>query len=167
MMKLLSGLTIAALMVSGAALGEHHEEIQTAPEVYIISPEDGAEVESPVRVLFGLRGMGIAPAGVEKEGTGHHHLLIDVDAPEGEALEENLPADENHVHFGGGQTEAEIDLEPGPHTLQLLLADHNHVPHDPVVMSEKITITVVGTDDGSLVDDVLEGTLGILGGEKN
>lgn len=113
-----------------------------APEgakVYFIAPLDGAEVSSPVTVKFGLSGMGVAPAGVEKAKTGHHHLLIDVDTVD---LENALPADDNHKHFGGGQTEATINLAPGKHTLQLLLGDHNHIPHKPTVMSEKITITV-------------------------
>lgn len=108
--------------------------------VYIISPADGAVVSSPVTVRFGLRGMGVAPAGVDKEDTGHHHLLIDV--AEMPPLNLPLAKDDRHRHFGGGQTETSIALSPGRHTLQLLLGDHNHVPHDPPVMSEKITITV-------------------------
>ena len=113
-----------------------------APEgasVYFISPEDGATVESPVRVVFGLKGMGIAPAGIAREGTGHHHLLIDTDPPPAGAP---IPADERHVHFGAGQTETELTLSPGEHTLRLLLGDELHVPHDPPVMSEPITIRV-------------------------
>lgn len=108
-------------------------------KVYFISPKDGEEISGPVIVRFGLSGMGIAPAGVEKPKTGHHHLLIDVDKVD---MANPLPADDNHKHFGGGQTEAAITLAPGKHTLQLLLGDHNHVPHNPPVMSEKITITV-------------------------
>ena len=108
---------------------------------YIISPQDGDVVNSPVTVQFGLVGMGIAPAGVEQENTGHHHLLVNT-AVEGMALTEPLPADENHIHFGGGQTETTIELAPGTYRLQLLLADHNHIPHKPPVMSEVITITV-------------------------
>lgn len=111
-------------------------------EVYIISPADGATVTSPVRVVFGLRGMGVAPAGIDKPNTGHHHLLIDTDLPTGEDLDFSLPADENHIHFGGGQTETEVELPPGTHTLQLLVGDKDHIPHDPPVYSEKITITV-------------------------
>jgi hypothetical protein len=91
-------------------------------------------------VVFGLKGMGVAPAGMEKANTGHHHLLIDLEAPP--ALDKPLPADEQHKHFGGGQTEVTIELTPGQHTLQLLLADHNHIPHDPPVMSEVIRIVV-------------------------
>ncbi len=109
-------------------------------EVYIISPQDGAVVSSPARVIFGLRGMGIAPAGVERAGTGHHHLLIDRDLP---AFDQPVPADEYTIHFGGGQTETELELDPGEHSLQLLLADFSHTPHDPPVYSKKINITVV------------------------
>lgn len=106
---------------------------------YIISPTDGETVESPVRVVFGLKGIGVVPAGIEREGAGHHHLLIDVEAPPADLP---IPADANHVHFGGGQTETEIELPPGTHTLQLLLGDHLHVPHDPPILSEQITIQV-------------------------
>jgi hypothetical protein len=108
-------------------------------ELYIISPKDGDTVASPVTVRFGLRGMGVAPAGVAVEGTGHHHLLIDAPVP---ALDRPIPADANHLHFGKGQTEASVTLEPGRHTLQLLLGDPLHVPHDPPVESKPITITV-------------------------
>jgi len=110
--------------------------------VYFISPQDGDTVTSPVIVVFGLKGMGVAPAGTEKENTGHHHLLIDVPTPAGEALKEPLPADDQHKHFGGGQTETRIELAPGTHTLQLVLGDWSHIPHNPPVMSQKITITV-------------------------
>lgn len=115
-----------------------------APEgakVYIISPEAGASVSNPVTVVFGLAGMGVAPAGVEKENTGHHHLLIDVD-PATIDPDNPLPADDNHQHFGGGQTQTSVELAPGEHTLILLLGDQNHIPHNPPVMSEPVTITV-------------------------
>jgi hypothetical protein len=114
-----------------------------APEgasVYIISPADGAVVSSPFTVSFGLKGMGVAPAGTDNTKTGHHHLLIDV--AELPALDMPVPADEQHLHFGGGQTETSIELAPGEHTLQLLLGDMTHIPHSPPIMSEKITITV-------------------------
>jgi hypothetical protein len=117
---------------------------QAAPEgaeVYILSPEDGAEVSSPFMVRFGLRGMGVAPAGVQFENTGHHHLLIDVDELPPDTLP--LPTTDQVRHFGLGQTEVELDLPPGEHTLQLVLGDYLHIPHDPPVRSEKITITVV------------------------
>ncbi|HUF08611.1 MAG TPA: DUF4399 domain-containing protein [Rhodothermales bacterium] len=109
--------------------------------VYIISPADGACVTSPVTVRFGLRGMGVAPAGTEVGGTGHHHLLINVEKLP--ALDQPIPADERHLHFGGGQTEVDIQLSPGRHTLQLVLGDRFHIPHDPPVVSERITITVM------------------------
>ena len=109
-------------------------------EVYIISPKSGATVHNPVLVQFGLKGMGVAPAGVKFDGTGHHHLLIDTDAPAD--LAAPLPATDKIVHFGKGQTETTVTLTPGKHTLQLLLADQNHVPHQPPVTSKKITITV-------------------------
>jgi hypothetical protein len=109
-------------------------------EVYIISPKDGAKVKSPVLVQFGLKGMGVAPAGVKFESTGHHHLLIDTDPPAN--MGAPLPATDNLKHFGKGQTETSLTLTPGKHTLQLVLGDQNHVPHDPPVVSKKITITV-------------------------
>jgi hypothetical protein len=108
-------------------------------ELYFISPKDGDTVASPVTVRFGLRGMGVAPAGLALEHTGHHHLLIDTAPP---AFNLPIPADANHVHFGKGQTEAQVMLAPGKHTLQLLLADHLHIPHDPPVLSKPITVTV-------------------------
>jgi hypothetical protein len=108
-------------------------------ELYIISPVDGETVSNPVTVRFGLRGMGIAPAGIAMENTGHHHLLIDAEPP---PYNLPVPADANHVHFGKGQTEATVTLAPGRHRLQLLLADHLHVPHDPPVVSRPVTITV-------------------------
>jgi hypothetical protein len=108
-------------------------------KLYFISPKDRETVKSPVIVRFGLSGMGVAPAGVAVESTGHHHLLIDADMP---PLNLPIPADANHVHFGKGQTEAAVTLAPGRHRLQLLLADHLHVPHDPPVASKPITITV-------------------------
>lgn len=108
-------------------------------EVYIITPEAGATVSSPVTVRFGLRNMGVAPAGVEGETTGHHHLLINTKL---EDYNNPIPSDDKHRHFGGGQTEAIIELPPGDHTLQLLVGDHNHVPHQPPIASDVITITV-------------------------
>lgn len=109
-------------------------------KAYIISPKNGATVKSPVTVRFGLSGMGVAPAGVDKANTGHHHLLID--AAEPLAMDKPIPNDEHHMHFGGGQTQAVLKLPPGKHTLQLVLGDKDHVPHSPPVMSSKVTITV-------------------------
>jgi hypothetical protein len=109
------------------------------PQLYFVSLQDGATVASPVRVVFGLRGMGIAPAGVQHANTGHHHLVIDAPLP---SAGKPIPASDNYRHFGGGQTEAAIELAPGTHTLQLVLGDHGHMPHEPMIASQKITITV-------------------------
>lgn len=108
--------------------------------VYIISPQDGATIDGPVTVRFGLKGMGIAPAGIQFPATGHHHLLVN--AAELPPMNIPIPTDDNHRHFGKGQTEVTLDLPTGTHTLQLLFADHNHIPHDPPITSDKITITV-------------------------
>jgi hypothetical protein len=108
-------------------------------KVYFIEPRDGATVKGPVHVVMGLAGMGVAPAGVNAEGTGHHHVIVDLEKVNLNAV---LPMDNNHRHFGRGQTETMLDLPPGKHTLQLVLGDRNHVPHDPPVMSPRITITV-------------------------
>ena len=109
------------------------------PELYFVSPADGAVVKGPVQVVFGLRGLGVAPAGVDRPNTGHHHLVIDAPLP---PQGQPIPADANHLHFGGGQTETTIELPPGEHTLQLVLGNHLHVPLEPAVVSRKITITV-------------------------
>jgi hypothetical protein len=108
-------------------------------ELYFISPSDGAIVTSPVIVRFGLKGMGVAPAGVAFDNTGHHHLLIDTRLA---ALDQPISKDDRHVHFGGGQTETALKLLPGRHTLQLVLGDHLHVVHEPPLVSKTITITV-------------------------
>lgn len=108
-------------------------------KVYIISPKDGDTIKGPVTVVFGLSGMGVAPAGVQVEGTGHHHLLIDEPSVE---LTAPLPSSEQVKHFGGGQTETTVQLSPGKHTLQLVFGDWKHQPFYPNVASEKITITV-------------------------
>lgn len=131
-----------AVIVFGVAANadDHRTASEPGTELYFISPMHGATIKGPVSVKFGLRGMGVAPAGVEQEATGHHHLIIDVPLP---SFDESIPLDENHMHFGGGQTETTIELAPGTHTLQLLLGDHYHIPHDPPVMSKQITITVV------------------------
>jgi hypothetical protein len=107
--------------------------------LYFIAPQDGAMVANPVTVRFGLKGMGIAPAGIAMTGTGHHHLLIDSAVP---PFDRPIPADDRHLHFGKGQTETVVSLAPGRHRLQLLLGDHLHRPHDPPVISRPITITV-------------------------
>jgi len=108
-------------------------------QVYIISPSAGELVQSPVTVKFGLQGMGVAPAGVDKPNTGHHHLLIDTAVP---SLDKPIPSDSAHKHFGKGQTETTLTLSAGKHSLQLILGDKGHIPFSPPVISDKITIVV-------------------------
>ena len=140
-----------ATAIVGATLGSSAiaQETPSNPDakVYFINIADGDTVKGPVHVQFGLSGMGVAPAGIDKEMTGHHHLFIDRPTiGEGEdGADEfiyNIPADENHKHFGGGQTEATLELGPGTHTLQLVLGDKDHIPHVPPIFSDVITITV-------------------------
>ena len=130
---LLSGLAICSAVMAG------NTAAPADARVYIVSPSHGEVVSSPVKVIFGLSGMGVAPAGTDREKTGHHHLLIDTAVPD---LNRPIITDDRHRHFGGGQTEVVIELAPGKHTLQLLFADFAHIPHNPPVMSEQITITV-------------------------
>jgi Domain of unknown function (DUF4399) len=111
-------------------------------KVEFVDLKDGAVIGPKTILHFGLHGMGVAPAGTAKANSGHHHLLIDTDLP---PLDQPIPNDENHLHFGGGQTEVELSLSPGPHTLQLLLADANHIPHTPPIYSDKIHVTVAET----------------------
>ena len=135
-------LLLAALVLAvPIAPAQERTPAPAGAEAYIIAPRNGAHVHSPVLVQFGLKGMGIAPAGIKFDNTGHHHLLIDSEPPAD--LSAPLPATDKIVHFGKGQTETSLTLAPGRHTLQLLLADQNHVPHSPPVLSRKITITVV------------------------
>jgi len=131
----------AALAVADLAPASAQTPSPEGAKVYFISPKDGAEMDGQFLVQFGLSGMGVAPAGVEKPNTGHHHLLID-GALTAEQMKEPIPADDTHKHFGGGQTEAMVSLPKGQHTLQLVLGDWTHLPHVPPVMSEPITITV-------------------------
>ncbi|MEL6683258.1 MAG: DUF4399 domain-containing protein [Pseudomonadota bacterium] len=141
-MKRVFVLATAALALPMVAVADGHRS--PAPDgarAYIVSPTDGATVSNPVTIVFGLEGMGVAPANVEMDNTGHHHLLINTD-PETLDMESGLPATDQIMHFGGGQTQVTKDLPSGTHTLQLLLGDWTHVPHDPPVMSEAITITV-------------------------
>lgn len=136
---LIPAIVVPALALSGWALAQM--ERSPAPQeaaVYIVAPQDGAVVSGTFTVRFGLSGMGVAPAGVEQDNTGHHHLLVD---HEGDVATDR-PLGGDVMHFGGGQTETTLTLEPGEHTLQLVLGDHLHIPHDPPVMSEKITVMV-------------------------
>jgi hypothetical protein len=109
-------------------------------ELYFIEPKDGATVNGPVKIVFGLSGMGVAPAGIDFPNTGHHHLLVDIEnLPD---LTKPIPANKNHIHFGKGQTEVLIDLPKGKRSLQLLLGNYLHVPHKKPVISDKIYIYV-------------------------
>src|SRR5262245_17757070 len=141
MKKILFASILAVIAVAGYVVAQVPPKTK-APEnamAYIQSPKDGDTVSSPFTVRFGLKGMGIAPAGVTNPNTGHHHLLIDVEKPN---LDAALPVTDNIKHFGGGQTETELTLPPAKHTLQLVLGDALHIPHEKPVMSQKITITV-------------------------
>lgn len=131
---------VAASAMATGALGLPVTKAAAGAEVYIISPKDGATVSEHVLVRFGLKGMGIAPAGTVKDNTGHHHLLVDV--KQLPAAGQPIPKDDQHLHFGGGQTETVLTLKPGTHTLQLELGDANHLPFDPPLVSKKITIHV-------------------------
>lgn len=129
----------AALLATPLAAAERKPMPETARE-YIIWPYDGQVIRGgKFWIRMGLSDAGIAPAGVDKPNTGHHHLIIDADLP---PLDEPIPNDKNHLHFGKGQTEARIELPPGRHTLQLLLGDADHVPHNPALYSKKITVIV-------------------------
>ena len=145
------------LVLSLAACSSEQQERQAAPapaqeaptlqrttaptdaRVFFITPADGTTVSSPVSVEFGMEGMAVVPAGDTTPVSGHHHILIDADLPD---LNLPIPKDERHVHFGDGSSATELTLAPGEHTLQLLFADHLHIPHEPPVYSERITITV-------------------------
>jgi hypothetical protein len=142
------GLVVAFLLLGSVACGVAVAQSQRtggltrsppAAEVYFIDLKDGATVPAKLKLYFGLRNMGVAPAGSDREGSGHHHLLIDTELP---PLNRPIPNDFNHLHFGTGQTEAEITLKPGQHTLQLLVGDKDHVPHMPPVMSPRIRVNV-------------------------
>ena len=146
-MKALTFAAALALASAGHAMAGGPTPSNPDAEVYFVNLEDGQTVSSPVVVNFGLRGMWVAPAGTEKEMTGHHHLLVNR-PPLGqgedgaEELANGLPSDENHLHFGGGQTETTLELAPGQYTLQLVLGDAGHVPHATPIVSDVITITV-------------------------
>ncbi len=132
-----------ALLMVGLTVEAQQLSKSSSPDgalVYIASPANGAAVPSTFTVEFGLAGMGVAPAGVERANTGHHHLLVD-----GSALPNlDAPLGDTVAHFGGGQTQTQLTLAPGQHTLQLIFADHLHLPHSPAVVSQVVTVTVVG-----------------------
>lgn len=132
--------TLAVASISALSLPAFAQSPAPAgAKVFFIAPANGAEITGPVAVKMGIEGMEISPAGVERPNSGHHHILIDTPLKDPKSP---LPADDNHRHFGKGQTEATLELKPGKHTLQLVLGDHNHAPHSPPVVSEVITITV-------------------------
>lgn len=139
-------IAAAIITLPGAAIAQDTPSPEGA-EVYFATLEDGATVTAPVTVVFGLSGMGVAPAGTERDNTGHHHLFLNR-APLGEGEEGaeellyGIPADDNHIHFGGGQTQVTLDLAPGEYTMQMVMGDLNHVPHVPPIASDVITITV-------------------------
>jgi len=139
---------IFASLISAAALAVSVHGLRAEPywpsaaRVYFIAPANGAVVDKTFEVKFGLVGAGVAPAGVDKTGVGHHHLLIDTETPKGDELNQPLPAGAQIKHFGGGQTETRLELPPGRHKLQLILGDGNHIPHDPPVTSDVIEIEV-------------------------
>ena len=114
--------------------------INANPKVYFINLAEGDIVESPFLIQFGLSGMGIAPAGTDRANTGHHHLLINVNDID---LSKPIPSSSNHIHFGGGQTESLVDLMPGDYSMQLVLGDMTHTPHNPPIISQRINITVI------------------------
>jgi hypothetical protein len=137
--RLISPLLIALLSVSTAQASAIKQSISpSTANLYIISPQDGDTIKSTFTVTFGLQGMGVAPAGVDRKHTGHHHLLVDKDT----LPAFNQPMGGEVIHFGNGQTQTTLTLPKGKHTLQLILGDHHHVPHQPAVISKKITITV-------------------------
>jgi Domain of unknown function (DUF4399) len=134
-------LALGASALAAIAFSQDRTPAAAGAEVYFISPQNGATVHGPVTVRFGLKGMGVAPAGVKVDNTGHHHLLVDTDLKDVK-LDAPLPATDKIVHFGKGQTETDLTLSPGKHTLELLFADSSHRSFDPPLHSQKITITV-------------------------
>ncbi len=134
------GLALGLAMSAAVIADGIRSPAPDGASLYFIAPADGAVVSGPFTVKFGLQGMGVAPAGVDVPNTGHHHLLINLE----EAVNPDLPlpATDQVRHFGGGQTETQLSLPPGTYRLQLMLGNHLHVPHDPPVMSEVITVTV-------------------------
>ena len=135
----------ALAVAAGSAYGQTRGGPTPAPagaSVYFVDVKDGQTIAAKTRLHFGLRNMGVAPAGSDLPNAGHHHLIVDTPTP---ALNQPIPNDFNHLHFGAGQTEAKITLPLGKHTLRLLLADELHIPHDPPLLSEPITVTVTAS----------------------
>jgi hypothetical protein len=133
------GILIGAAGIAAPGLAAERQPAPKDAYAYIGWPNDGEVVTQRFKVWLGLRNFGVAPSGVNRTNTGHHHLLIDSDLP---PLNEPIPNDKKHIHLGAGQTETFVELPPGRHTIQLLMGDADHVPHDPPVMSKKITVIV-------------------------
>lgn len=149
-LTLLTACSKAPQATADAAADSHADHAAATPalprtpapagaSVFIVSPKDGETVSSPVKVVFGISGIDLGPAGEQNPNAGHHHLLVDTDLADAGVP---IPTDENHLHFGKMQTEAEVALTPGQHTLQLVLGDYLHIPFDPVIASPKVTINV-------------------------
>jgi hypothetical protein len=134
-------LALGVCLMAAFAVAADRMAPPAGAEVYFIAPQNGAKLHSPVTIKFGLKGMGIAPAGIKFDNTGHHHLLVDTDLSDVK-LDAPMPATDKIVHFGKGQTETTLTLTPGKHTLQLVFADYLHQSFDPPLTSKKITITV-------------------------
>ena len=148
-MKLLPSLWIAAVLALSLVLLAACDDEKPAGEVSIIEPLDGAQVTSPFTVRMGAEDVKVEPASQgDRDGYGHHHIMIDADLP---PLGQPIPSDEEHRHFGGGQTETVLDLAPGEHTLRLLFAQGNHVPYDPA-MTDTIKITVTERRAVSIIE---------------
>jgi hypothetical protein len=145
---ILVSLTFAVIATCGEIAAQQAAKGGPTPSsegaaVHFVGLKDGATLPPKATIRFGLRGMGVAPAGLERADSGHHHLLIDTELP---PLDQPIPNDFNHLHFGAGQTEAEITLKPGAHTLQLLFGDKDHIPHNPPLMSPRIRVVVAAPE---------------------
>jgi hypothetical protein len=145
---ILVSLSFAAIATCGEISAQQAAKGGPTPSpegaaVHFVGLNDGATLPPKTTIRFGLRGMGVAPAGLDRANSGHHHLLIDTELP---PLDQPIPNDFNHLHFGAGQTEAEITLKPGPHTLQLLFGDKDHIPHTPPLMSPRIRVVVAAPE---------------------
>src|SRR5262245_7320261 len=142
-----SMLLVFAATCSGSADDKRTVSPTPSPPgaaAHFLELKDGDTVPTKVTVRFGLREMGVAPAGLDRPNSGHHHLLIDTDLP---PLNEPIPNDFNHLHFGAGQTEAQVTLKPGPHTIQILFGDKDHIPHNPPLLSPAIRVVVLAPPD--------------------
>ena len=139
-MKRICCIAVASALIALAAGSTSRAELNEGAHAYIIWPHDGTVIPGGKFWLrMGLSGAGVAPAGIDRPNTGHHHVIIDSDLP---PSGEPIPNDKKHLHFGAGQTEARIELPPGRHTIQLVLGDADHIPENPPIISKKITVIV-------------------------